>query len=258
MCSQETPPPQKESPESKKRNYQNKNLSPVSLMMYLFVEFARNLALMIANLPSSPYREDNRFRKLAALSRQAGRQAADWIIEFGAHSLVSFITPAWIFIEKIINVIKACTVYLGDIQFGERYEQSIASSKITRLEDKKAKFDGENHHETALTNELETTLLILRRSKQLDSALDALIQMLQNYMIDLQNSVMYAILHALVSELEHGTLPNWRLFNIINNTKREVDRREIVSAAQKRQRISATENSETMSAAENLHFDECQ
>ena len=76
-------------------------------------------------------------------------------------------------------------------------------------------------------------------------------------MIDLQNSAMYSILHALVSELEHGTLPKWKLFNIINNTKREVDRRKIVSAAQKRQRISATENSQTMSAAENLNFDEC-
>ena len=150
------------------------------------------------------------------------------------------------------------SVYLGDIQFGERYEQSLAESKITFLRDEKAKFDCENHHETALTNELETTLLILTRCKQLDSALDALIQMLQNHMIDLQNSAMYAILHALVSELEHGTLPKWKLFNIINNTKREVDRREIVSAAQKQQRISATEYSETMSVAENLHFDECQ
>ena len=258
MCSQETPSPQKESPESKKRNYQNKNLSPVSLMMYLFVEFARNLALMIANLPSSPYREDNRFRKLAALSKQATLKASDWIIDIGAHSLVSFITPAWIFFEKIMNAIKECTMYLGDIQFVERCDQSIASSMITRLEDKQAKFDGEDHEKTALANELEIYTQKLTGSQELDSALDALIQMLQNYMIDLQNSAMYAILHALVSELEHGTLPNWRLFNIINNTKREVDRREIVSAAQKRQRISATENSETMSAAENLHFDECQ
>ena len=69
--------------------------------------------------------------------------------------MVSFITPAWNFIEKIINVINECTVYLGDIQFGERYEQSIASSKITKFEDKKAKFDGENHYETELDNELE-------------------------------------------------------------------------------------------------------
>ena len=257
MSSHETPPPPKESPESKKRNYQKNNLSPISLMMYFFVEFARNLASMIANLPSSPYCDDNRFRKLAALSKQAIFKASDWIIDFGEYSLVSFITPARIFIEKIMNAIKACTVYLGDIQFGERYEQSLAESNISFLKDKKAKFDGENHHETALTNELETTLLILTRSKQLDSALDALIQMLQNYMIDLQNSAMYAILHALVSELEDGTLPKWKLLNIINDTKREVDTREIVSAAQKRQRISATENSQTMSAAENLDFDEC-
>jgi hypothetical protein len=94
--------------------------------MYLIVEFARNLALMIANLPSSPYREDNRFRKLAALSKQATVKALDWIIDIGAYSLDSFITPAGNFIAKIINVIKECTEYLADIQFGEYYEQTEA------------------------------------------------------------------------------------------------------------------------------------
>ena len=175
-------------------------------MMYFFVDFARNFELMIANLTSSPYHNNLRYRKLAALSRRASNKANDWIVEIGTHSFDSCIKPALDFIENILNVIQDSLAYLTDIQILNYCDQTEATIELKRLEDKQAVFDGEDAEKITLTNDLEAHLQIFTASQPGVEELHEPIETLQNYMTELKNSAMYEILHALAeSKQEHET-----------------------------------------------------
>ena len=126
MSSHQTPrtPPQKESKEPKKRKYQNNHLSPVSLMMYFFVEFAGNLALMIASLPSSSYHNTDRYRKLAALYSEVLLTVNGWNLDIGEKSFACCITPACDFIEILLNIVQENIKHFTDIQLCELCDET--------------------------------------------------------------------------------------------------------------------------------------
>jgi hypothetical protein len=72
--------------ENEIKKYQDVELTPLTLMIFYFADFARSFALMVANLPSSTYHDTIQHRKLAALSRQVYIKVNDWILEIGTQS----------------------------------------------------------------------------------------------------------------------------------------------------------------------------